>query len=433
MSAPCTDPILERRYVGHALLAPAVLDKHPLPLGVISDVETRHVLESVGAIHARGERVTGTTLAMELDARGYQRESQLDPWRFANPSDDPGAIAKRLRELADLRALRAKAVELVSTCEASDADPGRAREVLRELTDLRPAGDSGARVKTLREVYIHTAEEMFAVPEDSRMRLGWGPLDRAYHPTPGQLLVLGAQTNVGKTSALAAWSTFLAQRGHAVGVISTEDATEDWGAKWLGEASGQNPAHLWTTRNRSIVERVVEAGLRTADLPVYFSEVADRSLDAVLSDMAYMRHKHGARVVLIDYLQAITLPSHARDPRTGTDHNLGQLIAQAGRIGVALVVACQLSRPPKDKAFREPTKYDLKESGTIENRAQCIVMIWRDPDGVTWGKVEKVKRVPLPEQPFRLQRHARTGALVVSDEDEHEQHADDREEESFDD
>lgn len=426
MTAPCSDSTAERRYAGHALLSPGVLDKHPVPVGAFADREARNVIEAVSAIHARGERVTDTTLRMELEARGYHREAQLDPWRYANPSDDPGALAKRIRELSELRALRSKAVELVLHCESHDADTGRAREMLRELLELRPEGDSASRVQTLREVYARTAEEMFSVPEDSRMRLGWSPLDRVYGPTPGQLLVLGAQTNVGKSSAIAAWSTFLANRGHAVGVISAEDATEDWGAKWLGEAAGQNPAHLWTMRDRSRLEHVVDAGLRTADLPIYFSEVADRSLDGVLSDMAYMRHKFGVRVVMVDYLQAIALPAHARDPRTGTDHNLAQLIAQAGRLGVALILACQLSRPPKDKAYREPTKYDLKESGTIENRAQCIVMLWRDPDGQTWGKVDKVKRMPLPDAPFRLTRHPSTGALVAMDEQAEPDPYDDR-------
>lgn len=416
MTAPCSDPITERRYVGHALIGPAMLDKHPVPVGAFADGETRRIVEAVMAIHAREERVTDTTLRAELEARGYHREAQLDPWRFANPSDDPGALARRIKELAELRVLRAKAVELVQHCESDNAASGRAREMLRELVELRPEGDSASRVQTLREVYTRTAEEMFAAEDDSRMRLGWGPLDRVYGPTPGQVLVLGAQTNVGKSSAIAAWTTFLATRGSPVGVISVEDATEDWGAKWLGEAANENPAHLWGMRDKTRLANIVDAGLRTADLPIFFSEVADRSLDGVLSDMAYMRHKHGVRVVMVDYLQAITLPAHARDPRTGTDHNLAQLIAQAGRLGVALVLACQLARPPKDRAFREPTKHDLKESGTIENRAQCIVMLWRDPDGHTWGKVDKVKRMPLPDAPFRLVRHPATGALMAMDE-----------------
>lgn len=419
----CADPILELRYAGAALLDLTVLDKHPVPVGALTDREAMRIVECLSSLRQRGEEVaTEDALRIEMERRGYFREIQESPWRHAAVCDNPAAIARRLCELYEVRRLRDRAAEMVRALDAHP-DAQLAREHLRELVDLRPDGGSGERVKTLREVYIHTAEELFTRDDDSCVRLGWGPIDRVYHLAPGQLLVLGAQTNVGKTSAIAAWSMFIAQRGAACGVISVEDATEDWGAKWLGESSGVNPADLWRAGrrggpSRAVLERAVSAGLETADLPIYFSEVADRSLDGVLSDMAHMVHRHNVRVVFVDYLQAIMLPAGSRDVRAGTDHNLAHLIAQAGRLRVALVVACQLSRPPKDKAFREPNKHDLKESGTIENRAQCIVLLWRDQDGQTWGKVEKVKRMPVPERPFALGRHPRTGALVVSSEEE---------------
>jgi len=72
-------------------------------------------------------------------------------------------------------------------------------------------------------------------------------------------------------------------------------------------------------------------------------------------------------------------------------------------------------RPSERKTGQEPTLYWLKESGSIENRAQCVVMLWRDDQGQMHGRIAKAKRSRSGAR-FRLMRHERTGLLVQVDE-----------------
>lgn len=407
------DVILERRYVGALMLDPGAADRAGVGLDDITDREARRALECVYALRDRGVEVNPDTLDLELSRRGYDRERQLNVMGWAHGLDDVAAVAARLRELSEARAIESVAAEVVRVARET-GDPAKCREHMRELLDLGRRSSPSDRVKTFREVCVATAEALMDPKTREGMRIGWASVDRVYRLTRGQLMVLGAQTNVGKTSAFATWALHLAQvGGEPVGVISVEDGAEDWGAKWIGEVSGVNPEALWKGTHgmpgdelaRSIADAV------KAGVPLHFSEVADRSLDSVLADMAHMKHAHGVKAIFIDYLQAISLPNGAKDMRMGTDRILDALMRQAGVLKVALVLACQLSRPPKEKPYREPTKHDLKESGTLENRAQCIVMLWRGESGEVLGKIEKAKRTSFSTAPFKLSRRAIDGRL----------------------
>jgi replicative DNA helicase len=76
------------------------------------------------------------------------------------------------------------------------------------------------------------------------------------------------------------------------------------------------------------------------------------------------------------------------------------------------VLASQLRRPERD-TVAEPNVTALKESGTIENRAQAIVLLWRGESDkhLVHAKLAKVKRV-ASGQKFDLVRNPSTGQLV---------------------
>lgn len=406
------DAVLERRYVGALMLDASAADRAGVSLDDVTDPQARHVLECVFSLRDQGVDVNPDTLDLELGRKGYDRDRQLNVMAWARGLDDIAAVAARLRELSEAREIHAVAGD-VARIAKSTGDPAKARERLRDLLDLGRRQGPADRVLNFRQVCVKTAEVLATPVNERGMRLGWPSIDAVYQLAPGQLMVLGAQTNVGKTSAIATWALHLAESGNPAAVISCEDGADDFGAKWIGELCRVNPERLWRGQYgdgaKQLEASIIEAAKR--GIPLYFSEVASRSLDEVLADMAHAKHAHGVKVVMVDYLQAIQLPPGSRDMRTGTDQNLAALISQAGRLGVALVLACQLSRPGKDKPYREPNKHDLKESGTIENRAQCIVMMWRDESGDVKAKIDKAKRTSFTTTPFGLTRHPATGKL----------------------
>jgi replicative DNA helicase len=163
---------------------------------------------------------------------------------------------------------------------------------------------------------------------------------------------------------------------------------------------------------------LMQAGTSNASHPLSFAYVGSRRLEDVLARIEFMVRVRGARVVAVDYLQSIVPRGSFHSRREAIDSVLAELISLCGRLGVALILASQLARPDKGSPYREPNLIDLKESGEIENRAQCVVMLWRDsdePGAVVHGKIAKAKRQPAGAR-FDLVRDPDTGMLIEKPE-----------------
>ena len=214
---------------------------------------------------------------------------------------------------------------------------------------------------------------------------------------------------------LMTWLMSIASRSIPCGIVSVEDPDEDFGAKALGQMTGINPKRMWSG-DLSQAEWAKIMAVRGYDMPHPFSfgYVGSRRIDDVLAKIEFMARVRGARVVAVDYLQSIMPRGSFSSRREAIDSILAELISLCGRLGVALILASQLARPDKGNPYREPNLIDLKESGEIENRAQCVVMLWRDSDepGVDiHAKIAKAKRQPAGAR-FDLIRDPDSGMLI---------------------
>jgi replicative DNA helicase len=419
MSAADVEPSLrwERTYVATVLAMPRAYDAARVSLDDIGSAQLRGVLDAVLALHTRGDRVTRTAMRAELERSGSARLiGTLDDLGEVEP--DLAPVAQRIREHAHIRRLRVDAARLTRAIDRGDM--AAAREAIGALSLAHDASADRDPVMSMPELLAHTIEEIQAAQREQRdggfVTLPI-PTKERLMLAPGTMCVLGAQTNVGKSSLLSAWLLALAHRGTPVGLISVEDPAADWGAKALADMSGVNSAKMWEGMDRSEWGRLSAAIDQSRDLPLSMSFVSDRALDGVLSRMEFMVRVRGARMIAVDYLQAI---SHRDAPSTREriDRTVEELLAQAGRLRVPLVLASQLSRPDKGNPFREPNMIDLKESGSIENRAASVILLWRADDKAgtpTLGKVAKAKRKPVGAR-FTLVRDARGQLVELADE-----------------
>lgn len=416
---PCTDPAAEATYVTAVLVRPETLVEHPIAIEDVSTRPLRLALTAMAAIVQRRHELTTHSLVSELERMGLPpataTATSIDA--TSGPIGVPATAARRLRELAEMRRLREHAMRLVEACEAHQLEDARSMRAALGRDDEVAADvevlDMRGIMEGTTQAFVDQGSE-----RDRSVRLGTPTIDSLWQPYPGSLTVVGASTGVGKSSLLSAWSLSMAARGIANGVVSAEDPVEDFGSKLLGELGEVDPALMWRRKSTpDQMRKVLAAAERNLGLPVSFANVTSRKLDGVLAAMRVMARKRGARVIAVDYLQTIMpRPGSGRDVRERTDAVLAELIIEAASLGVALVLASQLRRPDGKDYSGEPHVTALKESGTIENRAQAIVLLWRDEEqsGVVHAKLAKVKRVPSGKR-FDLIRHPETAALVERD------------------
>ena len=102
-----------------------------------------------------------------------------------------------------------------------------------------------------------------------------------------------------------------------------------------------------------------------------------------------LRHKVG--LILVDYLQ-IVKPDFQRsdNQNTAIGRVAEELKALAMDTGIPVVVASQMSRPPKGAAHYKATSADLRDSGVIEQEADKVIVIDNPPEAAVEGKPRPV-------------------------------------------
>ncbi len=154
-----------------------------------------------------------------------------------------------------------------------------------------------------------------------------------------------------------------------------------------------------------IVMRLIsgEAGIdmqkiRTGDLgPTEILKIADRfntlgeaniliddnagvSVADIRSKCRRIKAMHGLDIVIVDYLQLLMPPSRGRrsDSRVQEVSDMTRSLKILAReLDVTVVLPSQLSRKPDDRKDHTPLMSDLRESGSIEQDADVIMMLYR--------------------------------------------------------
>lgn len=179
---------------------------------------------------------------------------------------------------------------------------------------------------------------------------------------PGWFIVVGARTSVGKTALLL---DLALRSGKHVAYISTEMSAE----------ALANRVRAWGLRLRPQVKFLV--------IP---ETNVNRLLDGVPDD---------AEIVMIDYLQHLRANGYrSRWEEIGAITRTIKLWALERQIPV--IAAAQLSRMAEQ---REPSLADLRESGSIEQDADVVLLLHREMEESYWVAAKH--------------RYAATGKLVV--------------------
>ncbi len=197
---------------------------------------------------------------------------------------------------------------------------------------------------------------------------------------PGQKLLVAARTSEGKTALMRMLWIACAYGAIPSGYITLEDSEEEIVAGAAGAVSYLTSAGVlarrWSEGGRT-------EGIAIRDwfkrLPLFVKHIPGARPSQVAETVRSMIVRHGAKVVVVDYIQAIA--HEGRETRaTQLGEILHELTRAAGRDAV-LVIGSQLVRPPKDQRDREPELDDMKESGKLEDEAKVCVMLRRSgPD-----------------------------------------------------
>lgn len=189
----------------------------------------------------------------------------------------------------------------------------------------------------------------------------------------GQLIILAARPSVGKTALMLQMARWAAQSGSPVQVFSLEMTKTELAERLLFSTEQIRPYQVNTGQIDWQMFKYAENMI--APLPIYINDFS-RSLDDIVSRMTHAVKKGRCKVAYIDYLGLM------QDALNFGNAKLYQVIARitgtlkavAKRLEIPIVLLCQMNREAAREG-RAPELYDLRDSGSIEQDADIVMML----------------------------------------------------------
>ena len=235
--------------------------------------------------------------------------------------------------------------------------------------------------------------------------------------TPGDLIVLAARPSMGKTAlALDIARNVGLDQGKAVGILSLEMEKEQIFDRIFGSVSNITPWRL--SKGLLTEEQFDKMGPsfdRLSNQRIFVDDDPNRTLINIRSKARRLQMEHGLDLLIIDYLQLIQVTDRVvRDSRTREMSHISENIKQLAReLQCPILALSQLSRECERRPNKRPQLSDLRDSGSIEQDADRVLMLYRD---VYYN--EDTEDPDLAELSVLKNRHGPTGHIELRFEKE---------------
>lgn len=341
-------------------------------------LQDHHLLEQVGGISKLAQLVDRTVSAVNID-------------RYANLVMDKYVRRQLItagHEIVDLGYDTTQELEIV--LDESE------KKIFR-LSQKRPQEGLIHIADPLVETYSNI-EKLHQKTATPGLECGFYDLDAI---TSGlqrsDLIIVAGRPSMGKTSfALNIAHNIAKNQKLPVAIFSLEMSTEQLAFRLLASEAGIESNKL---RSGRIVQQEWEtlsiALGNLTTMPIYIDDSSNISVMQMRSQVRRLQTEKKGKLglVLIDYLQLME--------GSGSDNRVQELSkitralkGLARETEVPVVALSQLSRAVESRTNKRPMMSDLRESGSIEQDADLIIMLYRDeyyhPDSPDTGTAEVI-------------------------------------------
>lgn len=331
--------------------------------------------------------------------------------------------AREVQEKASLRALAAAARKTLIAIESGESEP---EEILDEAeqsifairdrhTRIDVATPESRRAKAYAQ--IESVLERGAV---RGVTTGLTQLDselRGLHP--GNLIIVAARPSMGKTSLGQKFCIAAGREDEPALYFSLEMSEEELN---LREVTTRATVNSWRLLHGAVTpfeqKRLMYGLEEMRQGGTYVVDRANLTVGQIAAIARRFKRRHGLKLVVIDYLQLI-VPEHRKGKSTAENRaiELGMMSRAlknlARELHVPVVVMSQLSRAAEARPDRRPQLADLRESGSLEQDADVVLLLYR-PNAYKDIRDKGIYKDHYVEIAIAKQRNGPTGTITAS-------------------
>lgn len=228
---------------------------------------------------------------------------------------------------------------------------------------------------------------------------------------PGQMIIIAARPAMGKsTLALDIARAASVKHNQATVFFSLEMGRSEIAMRLLAaEASIPLQSMRKGTLDSRDWAKMASTTARVNDAPLFIDDSPNLTLVEIRAKCRRLKQQHNLKMVVIDYLQLMSSGRRVENRQQEVSEFSRALKLLSKELEVPVVALSQLNRASEQRADKMPAMSDLRESGSLEQDADMVILLHRES---TYEK----ENPRAGEADFILakQRNGPTGTVTVS-------------------
>jgi len=345
-------------------------------------------------------RSTGRTVSPFTVATFYSHPSiaaaDMNALAVMAPHTLHGAksAGEELRRLSARRKLKylGEAVANDAAEDAADTPEAMIARAQQALSEILPPTPNKSSMSSELDRILDRAED---ASRDTSVRVMSGLTDwdrRIGGMRAGELHIIGARPGMGKTIVGANMAVNVALAGKGALYFSMEISREQLIQRVLCDLVQRDGHELWTRSLRAgnimptLMRPLIKARDTLEALPIVIEEQRGLSLAEIAAKARMVRRDLRANgkdleIIVVDYMTLIQPADRYKGNKVAEVTELSRgLKILAGDMGIPVVALCQLNRNTESRQNQDskPRLSDLRESGSIEQDADSVTLLFRE-------------------------------------------------------
>jgi replicative DNA helicase len=356
------------------------------------------VYDAVLDLYARGEPADAITVSAELTRAGQLARvggaTYLHTLLAGVPTAaNAGYYAAIVAERAVLRRLVTAGTRIVQmgyetasgttdVVGSVDEVVDRAQAEIYEVTERRTSEDF-VHIESLLQPTLDEIDKISATGGvGTGIPTGFQQLDEYTNGLhPGQMITIAGRPGSGKsTLALDVARSAAVKNAKPTVIFSLEmSKVEIMMRLFSAEASvalqSMRSGHMsdqdWT--------RLARRSSELADAPLFIDDSPNLTMMEIRAKARRLRQRHDVQLIVIDYLQLMSSGKRVESRQQEVSEFSRAMKLLAKELDVPVIALSQLNRGPEQRTDKKPMLSDLRESGSIEQDSDVVLLVHR-PD-----------------------------------------------------
>ena len=197
----------------------------------------------------------------------------------------------------------------------------------------------------------------------------------------GQMIIVAARPGVGKsTLALDFMRSCSIKHNKASVIFSLEMSKSEIVMRLLSAETEIRLSEMRAGRmSDEAWAKLANRVGQISEAPLFIDDSANLTMMEIRSKARRLKQKHDLQMIVVDYLQLMSSGKRVESRQQEVSEFSRQLKLLAKELDVPLVAISQLNRGPESRTDKRPQLADLRESGSLEQDADMVMLLYR-PD-----------------------------------------------------